>query len=288
MAAVTTSTSPRRRAKYRLGLIDETSQASCAFSLHEVEAHEGAARFELAREGTVHESHAYGMVLISDGELDVRSAILSVNGEDPVALGVDQAGSAPGGLGGEGACARRLRSAHAAGGEFLFRQTYGFALVEVTLILGDGSRLSLATDSIACACDRRDQEAVVSRMVDELTSGAGSRAIGLLLSPEQKARAGLSLVEAGQVSDGSKSLRSFLSLCEEVVRTYEANLPLFRARAHSRVLKREEVVKASAVRRFGRSELLWLARTPEALREARGRARGPIVADGASYLVSRV
>ena len=188
MAAVTTSTSPRRRAKYRLGLIDETSQTSCAFSLHEVEAHEGAARFELAREGTVHESHAYGMVLLSDGELDVRSAILSVNGEDPVALGVDQAGSAPGGLGGEGACARRLRSAHAAGGEFLFRQTYGFALVEVTLILGDGSRLSLATDSIACACDRRDQEAVVSRMVDELTSGAGSRAIGLLLAPEQKAR----------------------------------------------------------------------------------------------------
>lgn len=286
MSAATTSTSPKRRAKYRLRLIDRTEAGLvCDFALR---GSVDEARFELAREGVVNESHRYDVALLADEPLDASVALFSVNGEEPCrmlvgdALSLDAEGD--GGEASEGRLCYRLEPAD--GGDRFFQMAYGFAVVEVVVCLADGSRLVLATNDIACFCNNRDQEIPIARMLDELASSGHRDAIGWMLAPEQAACEGLVASDAGGFVDGSRSSAAFLQLCEEVLRVYETNVSLFRSRPHSKVLKREELVGGSSVRRFGRSELLWLSRTPESLYKTKRETA--IVVDGVSYMASRV
>ena len=252
------------RTNYQLRLVDETDGSAQVFSLYGGERMSGD--FDLASEGIVHEAHSYQAVLLSAEPLETLRVVIHVNGEWMLES-VARSTGAP--IVRDGSNCYCYQLACEGLNRCLFRMTYGFAVVEVDIALKDGRVLDLATRSIPCACDRDDQERVVAEMLAELTSGNGDKAIQWMLSPSVQGSDGLSFLEGSVLADASKSLRAYLKLCEGAIACYESNMGYFRAHAHSRILRRDEVIPIQRARRLGRRELQWLARSPEALYETK-------------------
>ena len=262
MATISTSHSSRTR--YLLRLTDNAGDAvTRTYCLY---ANGGLGHeLDLAEDGVVHERAKYRVSFLSEDDLGRIRIVLRVNGEESFKARANVGGlvSYEGG------------SYHSYSLTFddeidaaLFRMTYGFASIEVDFSsIGSGSRMSLWTKDIPCVCEHEGQRRAVEGMISELAEGAGSKAMGWMLSPMREEQARLALVEGSSVSDSSRSLRAFLALCESTINTYEANLSFFRARAHSRAIKHDEIVPTRSVRRLGRKELSWIARTPEVVHE---------------------
>ena len=283
MPAVTTSTSPRRRAHYRLRLIDKSSGSSCDYSLHV-----GRDRLnrldEIAFEGSVHEKHEYEVALLSSSETSFFAVSMFVNDDDCVQLRANSVDVAVRGEDGEEYNYCQLIPYGA--GTVSFARAYGFVSLRFQLESEDGRLLELFTSNIACACDKEDRERIVSDMLTELSSDKPSMAMDWMLSPRQSSSSDFSLHDSGSVFDGAKTLRSFLRLCDEALEVYEKYLPLFQSRPHSAILKRAEVVGTDKVRRFDRGELDWLSKNADVLYEVERKT--PIVICGTSYMALRV
>ena len=275
---VTSSTSHRSLHSWQLRLVDSTEGKQCSFSL--LENYRPFA-IDLACEGTVHESHAYRALVITDVSLDDAEAVWSVNGEDPVRVRFRKVQNHVEEVGGSDALLYQVLPAHE--GEWLpFTMTYGFASIELEVLVDGEKPLTLSTKDIACVCDKDDQEAAILGMVETLMCGNDAEVVRWMLGSKRIQADRRALVESGPVADTAESLSSFLALCETAVRAFEVNLNFLCTHAHCRTMKRVVTVSPSEVRRLGREELLWLAQNPDVLR--RTNIRTPIAVRGAHYV----
>lgn len=224
------------------------------------------ASLDLATEGVVHESHEYRALLITDAILGDGDIMWSLNGEEPIPLQVRAVANYVEEINGIQLSLYQLIHDRD-DGWYPFSMVYGFASISLRLCLTESEMQSFSTKDIPCMCDREDQETSVLGMIDTLVSGADEEAVRWMFRFDRVEEDRRALMESGLASDSSKSLSSFLALCEKVVRGYEANLNYFCTHAHCRTVKTSVLVSPSQVRSLGRSELLWLAGNPEVLRE---------------------
>ena len=274
----TSSTSHKQKHPWLLRLVDSAENERIDFPLLEGYCPRA---LDLAYEGTVHESHAYRVLLATDAVLDDAEALWSVNGEEPVRVcfraiknHVEKIGTSTGFL------YQVLPDLQ--GDWFPFAMTYGFASITIQVLADDENMSALSTQDIACICDKDDQETSVLGMVDTLISGNDAEVIRWMLAPQRLQADRMALVESGPVADSAESLSSFLGLCESAVRVFEANLNFLCMHAHCRTTKNIVSVSPSQVRRLGREELLWLARNPDVLRETS--VKTPIEIKSAHYV----
>lgn len=261
-----------------LRLVDAEKGSHVDFPLLENYA---PASLDLATEGVVHESHKYRALLITDAILGDGDIMWSLNGEEPIALQVRAVANYAEDINGIQLSLYQL-ILDRDDGWYPFSMTYGFASISLRLCLTESKTESFSTKDIPCMCDREDQEVSVLGIIDTLVSGADEEAVRWMFGFDQVEEDRLALMESGLASDSSKSLSSFLALCEKTVRGYEANLNYFCTHAHCRTVKTSVLVSPSQVRSLGRSELLWLAGNPEVLREVP--AETPLRMNG-SYVI---
>lgn len=283
MTAVTTSTSPSPRSHCKLQLIDTSTKARCDFRLYA--STEARARGAFAFEGSVHEGHVYELLLLAKEEIDVARAFLVLNGNSSLRLEVKHLNVSYKDTAGIDCYCHQLILPKDK--SRLFEMAYGFAVIELHLVLEDGSSLVLETDEIVCVCDKQDQEAAIASILSELTSDKPSVAIDWMLAPLQtRDDNSMALAEGNSVLDGSKGLHSYLQICKECISAYERNLSFFQAKPMSKLMRSTEIVGVSSVRCFGRDEIEWLAKSPEVFYEVEGRS--PIKIHGKSFMPSRV
>lgn len=245
-----------------LRLVDATQSSHIDFPLLE---NYRPASLDLACEGVVHESHEYRALLLHDAPLNGAAVSCSVNGEEPSIARLHLVEGHVEDHGGVKAYVHQMLF-DVQPSWFPFALTYGFASIVLQVHQEQGGVAVLSTKDIACACDREDQEASVLGMIDTLVSGEDAEAVCWMLGSAQAQADRRALVEAGPLADSSKSLSSFLALCEKTVRCFDRNLSFFCTHAHARTSKSSVMVRPSQVRRLGREELLWLAGNTEVLR----------------------
>lgn len=275
------STSPNATTKLLLRLIDSRSGSSSAFSLH---TYKEASSFEMATEGAVHENYAYFVELLSEVDLGSISLLVSVNGDEPERCAAPRSLST---MTWGGRSYWYYRCDLGESGWKLFESSYGFAAVEVGVVFSDGRPTwTLYTKDIPCICPYQDQEQAVSEMIDALSSTKNELASKWMFSGISPDAPSSALVEGGMVADSSQTLSGYLEFVDRVVNSYEENLPYFRVRAHSRTLKKDEIVNPVYARKLGRRELTWMARNAESMYRV-DRATGLRV-NGEYYMATEV
>ena len=255
----TTSTS-RRRSRWLLRLVDQKTSARIEFPL--LEAFEPSSPLDLAPEGTVHESHPYSVLLLSnDPSVHAQHALWSVCGEDPLDLSLNPVLNA--GIEIAGECFYPYQLLPEGNDRwFPFSMTYGFASVELRFEDAQGRICALSTKDIACICDRQDQEESITAILETLTGNGDSDVFSWMLKRSGttgSASSGEGLAGQSTIADGSESLQAFLALSEECLRVFDDNLGYLCTHAFSRTVKKDVIAKPAEVKSFGRRELLWLA-----------------------------
>ena len=217
----------------------------------------------MATEGAVHENYAYYVELLSEVDLGSISLHISVNGDEPERC---VAPRSPSTMTWGGMSYWYYRCDLGDTGWKLFKSSYGFAVVEVRIIFADGRPTwTLYTKDIPCVCPFQDQEQAVSEMIDALSSTKSDLASKWMFSGISPDAPSSALVDGGLVADSSQTLSGYLEFVDRVANSYEENLSYFRVKAHSRTLKREEVVNTAYARKLGRRELIWMSRNAESM-----------------------
>lgn len=217
----------------------------------------------MATEGAVHENYAYFVELLSEVDLGSISLLVSVNGDEPERCVAPKSLST---MTWGGRSYWYYRCDLGDSGWRLFKSSYGFAVVEVNVVFADGRPTwTLYTKDIPCICPFQDQEQAVSEMIDALSSTKSDLASKWMFSGISPDAPSSALVDGGLVADSSQTLSGYLEFVDRVANSYEENLPYFRVRAHSRTLKRDEIVNTAYARKLGRRELIWMSRNAESM-----------------------
>jgi hypothetical protein len=278
---VTTNTSDRVPARFLLRLTDIDASESHTFRMHP----HRASRPELTytHEGTLHESHRYAALLITNCETLPRLASFSINGEDELGVFLNPLTGVPDVDEEAGWSSYQL--VFEGDKKYLFNMVYGLARIMLSFE-SEGVLHEYETLDITCRCERADYEEIVAGMLRELSGARDRTALDWMLSGGVTTYEGTGLVEVRAADDAAQPFEALVALVQDILRVYRRHLHYFYVRGHGKTVPLEKLVSPKSVRRLGRGELMWLAQNPDQLYETAQKTA--IHVGGKYYLASRV
>ena len=148
---------------------------------------------------------------------------------------------------------------------------FGYARAEVRLTCESGDLTFFSQDiPVLVRGSREVEERRVSLMYEDLFGGSADPALEMMLTGAPSGKRRFSIVEGSAISSAPRGLSTFVQMAEKVLAGFEGCLPAFRLHVASKVSRTRRRVPRNRVSHLGTSEVLWIARHPEALERVPG------------------
>lgn len=217
-------------------------------------------RVDIDDTGSVYEDHRYTMQLLFPSEPDCETVHVSINSGDLMPARLDLVR-----IPGESWLAYNIAftgsDSDRKDRSFLFGLTYGF--VRIRLEFPDG--LCCTTRDVLCQSTRGISGSSVQSMLSRVLDTDDSKVANWMFDDGRQDNGSYAVIDGGSNAYGSKSLSSYLSLVEEILRDYDGLYPFFRRKASSTVTRTQVKRTGLEARLLGSNEFIWLMKNAEVL-----------------------
>lgn len=276
-----------------------TSSSLYAIILSQKNGHEGGMRFDLypaegipesitiASGGCLLDTAPYDICVSLPSNMKPLHADININGEDTITFSLDEGKPDP--LRSSATIYALFNGRSETGSRAdnrLFSLTYGFARIEVELVVEMERSIILSTKDIPCQARNLDDAANVEDMLIQLLDSDNEASKWMFSHYATSQKAPYSILEGSIQNRSPRSLSTTLHLIKRVLAEYSLQREYFRNHGYTRIVKTQKIVPLSRVRRAGYEELDWLSKNLSMLSEV-PESRG-ISMYGKSYLPQRV